>query len=289
MQSFGQIDVDEQTLSDLNLLHVTAQPDAPDSEMTEFLSELNETADSVHPWTKLKIDKDTCIKDCLLESENKERPSTIFFYFGSRNGKQVFIGAAAIADKYSHEFPFMGRPVIGRSYILKEFRTHRMYYPILRHRILACVQRWGDDLIGVLMGSSNSRIFKSIRYNIFGIPFLYIGNVLMKDQQIIRNFIWLTDRYKTLIQNEIFERSENVPTEYENIYAQMVNNVFKLFVNQYDETSYSKLSSQIKSLPDDLLPQKLKPLVELFSSMSIIEASNKFYPIFGDPILKMRL
>ncbi len=285
-----KLDVDKNTLAGLGLEKVIVRSTVQNESLAILISELSQQKDLSHSWTFDNINPDLEILPQLIDLENKSRPTRFFFYYAITNKrKEVFVGTATVGDSISNKFPHIGIPILAKVCILNKFRSKRLYLPILKHRVEVCVQIWGHKLIGVQMASSNPRVFKSIRYNIFGIPFIYIGNEKVGENQNLRNFLWLTDHYKTQLQNEVFEISKIVTNEYENCYAQFVNLIFLMFVNQFDETSYSHLNFLIQSLPRNYMPVSLKPVLDLFVEIPLVASLEKYDNIFDEPISHMRL
>src|SRR5437016_3142612 len=115
--------------------------------------------DCVHSWRNFGPDGTL---DGLLQWENTLRPTRLFFFYVERHGEMTMIAAAAIAEKITRDFPYRGFCVLGRCYIMPEFRGHGFYRHILRYRLEYCKARFGDALKAVHIGSVNGRVSRVI-------------------------------------------------------------------------------------------------------------------------------
>jgi GNAT superfamily N-acetyltransferase len=135
--------------------------------------------DCAHSWKNFCRDGSL---DGLLEWENKLRPTKILFFYRERGGERQLVAAGAVADNLNHSFPHAGFCVVGRCYIMPEFRGHGFYRQTLRHRLDHCRAKFGNELNAVHIGSVNERVFRVITHH--GLPgwpnFIHLGEEDLK-------------------------------------------------------------------------------------------------------------
>jgi hypothetical protein len=68
------------------------------------------------------------------------------------------VAAGAVAGTVSRDFPHAGFCVLGRCYIMPEFRHRGFYRDILRYRLQRCREQLGDTLNAVHIGASAEQI-----------------------------------------------------------------------------------------------------------------------------------
>ncbi|HEV3040686.1 MAG TPA: hypothetical protein VHA33_23175 [Candidatus Angelobacter sp.] len=130
--------------------------------------------DCVHSWRNFGSDGTL---DALLEWENRLRPTKLFFFYIQHQGELIMIGASAVAEKLTRDFPYPGFCVLGRCYIMPQFRSYGFYRYILSYRLDYCKERFGDELKAIHIGSVNDRISRVISsHNLDGWSrFIHLG------------------------------------------------------------------------------------------------------------------
>lgn len=113
----------------------------------------------VHSWRNFGPDGTL---DELLRWENELRPTRIFFFYLERGGQRRMIAASAVADKLTRDFPHQGFCVLGRCYIMPQFRGRGFYRYILQYRLDYCRAQFGDALNAIHIGSVNERVSRVI-------------------------------------------------------------------------------------------------------------------------------
>jgi GNAT superfamily N-acetyltransferase len=113
----------------------------------------------------------------LLAWENQRRPTQLFFFYVRRGSELRILAASAVADKLNRDFPHPGFCVLGRCYIMPEFRGQGFYRRILHYRLEYCRARFANALNGIHIGSVSERITAAITHH--GLPdwppFIHIG------------------------------------------------------------------------------------------------------------------
>lgn len=135
--------------------------------------------DCAHSWKN--FDPDGSL-DELLQWENELRPTQIFFFYVSQGGKNRLAAASAIADRLVRSFPHTGFCVLGRCYVMPEFRRLGLYRRILRYRLEYCRSRYGGALNAVHIGSDNQHVGRVLTdLPLPGWPrFVHLGNQELK-------------------------------------------------------------------------------------------------------------
>lgn len=130
--------------------------------------------DCVHSWRNFGPGGTL---DELLRWENRLRPTKLFFFYLKRGGETHMIAASAVADKLTRDFPHPGFCVLGRCYIMPQFRGQDFYRHILRYRLEYCRAQFGDALRAVHIGSVNERISRVVtNHQLAGWPkFIHLG------------------------------------------------------------------------------------------------------------------
>lgn len=128
----------------------------------------------VHSWKNFGSEGTL---DELLRWENKVRPTKLFFFYLEREGERSMIAASAVAEKLTRDFPHPGFCVLGRCYIMPEFRGQGFYRQILHYRLEYCKAQFGRTLNGVHIGSVNERVSRVIlNHQLDGWPkFIHLG------------------------------------------------------------------------------------------------------------------
>lgn len=95
----------------------------------------------------------------LFEWEVQKRPTIFFFYFMvDAEGRREVVGAATISERVTQAFPYDGFPVMARCYVRRQLRGNQIYKALMRDRYQYCVQRWGDQLKAIHLGSSSPAV-----------------------------------------------------------------------------------------------------------------------------------
>lgn len=115
--------------------------------------------------------------DELLQWENERRPTKLFFFYVRRGDDMEMVAASAVADKLTGDFPHPGFCVLGRCYIMPQFRGRGFYRDVLRYRLDYCKAQLGDTLNAVHIGAIDDRIARVItNHGLAGWPkFAHLG------------------------------------------------------------------------------------------------------------------
>ncbi|HEX7840379.1 MAG TPA: GNAT family N-acetyltransferase, partial [Kofleriaceae bacterium] len=142
--------------------------------------------DCVHSWRNFGSDGTL---EALLEWENRRRPTKLFFFHLKRGGELRMIAASAVADRLTKDFPHPGFCVLGRCYIMPEFRSRGLYRHVLRYRLEYCRSQFGGALNAVHIGAVNERISRVImNHELPGWPrFVHLGEEELSVAGEIRN------------------------------------------------------------------------------------------------------
>ena len=113
----------------------------------------------------------------LLRWENELRPTKIFFFYLEHDGETYLIGTGAVADRLSQDFPHPGFCVLGRCYIMPQFRCRGFYRHLLHYRMEYCKTQFGNSLNAIHIGSINERVSRAIaNHQLTGWPrFFHLG------------------------------------------------------------------------------------------------------------------
>lgn len=151
---------------------VVSQSVEPDDLRRLFECLVNE--ECVHSWRNFGLDGTL---DELLQWENQLRPTQLFFFYLRRGGERRLVAAGAVADTLTRDFPHAGFCVLGRCYIMPEFRGQGYYRRILSYRLGYCGTRFEDTLNAIHIGSVNDRITRIItNHGLDGWPkFIHLG------------------------------------------------------------------------------------------------------------------
>jgi GNAT superfamily N-acetyltransferase len=130
--------------------------------------------DCVHSWRNFGPDGTL---EGLLQWENKHRPTKLFFFYLKRGGETHLVAASAVADRLTRDFLHPGFCVLGRCYIMPQFRGRGFYRHILRYRLEYCRAQFGNALNAVHIGSVNERVSRVItNHQLAGWPrFIHLG------------------------------------------------------------------------------------------------------------------
>ncbi|MES2937608.1 MAG: GNAT family N-acetyltransferase [Pseudomonadota bacterium] len=132
---------------------VVSQAASP-RDLTLLLDSLSRE-DSAHSWKN--FDRTAGLED-LLRWENSRRPTEVFFFHLKRGDDLQIVGTGSVAEYLNSRFDDPGVPVLGRCYILPEFRGRGIYRRVLQFRFERCIARLGHKLKGVHIGSDDERI-----------------------------------------------------------------------------------------------------------------------------------
>jgi hypothetical protein len=116
--------------------------------------------DCVHSWKNFGADGTL---EHLLEWENRRRSTQLFFFYLERGGQTRMVAASAVADRLSRDFPYPGFCVLGRCYIMPEFRSYGFYRQVLHYRLEYCRDHFGSALNAIHIGAVNDRISRVIK------------------------------------------------------------------------------------------------------------------------------
>jgi GNAT superfamily N-acetyltransferase len=115
--------------------------------------------DCVHSWRNFGSEE---TPDGLLKWENELRPTRIFFFYLKHGGESHLVAAGAVAERLTRDFPHTGFCVLGRCYVMPQFRGQGFYRQILRYRLEYCRAQFGSALNAIHMGSVNERVSRVI-------------------------------------------------------------------------------------------------------------------------------
>lgn len=114
----------------------------------------------VHSWRNFTQEPSSYrAAESLFEWEVQKRSTTFFFYsMVDGEGRREVAAVATISERVTKDFPYEGFPVIARCYVRRQFRGNRLYKVLMRDRYQYCVQRWGDQLKAIHLGSSSPAV-----------------------------------------------------------------------------------------------------------------------------------
>jgi GNAT superfamily N-acetyltransferase len=121
---------------------------------------------------------DVSVAEALLDDEEAARPTKTFVYVAKRlDGSDEVVAAASISERINGDFPHDGFPVLARCYVRPNYRGRGLYGVILRHRFEYCLQRWGEELRAIHLGSGDASVWwVATRLEAFSPAFLHIGH-----------------------------------------------------------------------------------------------------------------
>ncbi len=133
----------------------------------------------------------------LLAWENRRRPTEIFFFYLEEAGERHLFAAGAVASRLKRDFPHPGFCVLGRCYIMPQFRGRGLYRSLLRYRLDHCRERFGGELRAIHIGSTDERIARVIRnHRIAGWPaFTHLGH----EELTVANEVREVDAYLLML------------------------------------------------------------------------------------------
>jgi GNAT superfamily N-acetyltransferase len=150
--------------------------------------------DCVHSWKNFGSDGTL---EALLRWENNLRPTEIFFFYLKRDDLMRMVAVGAVADRLMHGFPHPGFCVLGRCYIIPEFRGRGLYRRVLHYRLEYCRERFGTALSAVHLGSDSNWIARVVaNHQLPGWPrFIHLG----QEQLTVAGKAKLVDAYLMLL------------------------------------------------------------------------------------------
>jgi len=121
---------------------------------------------------------DASVAEVLLDEEEEGRPTKTFVYVAKRlDGSDEVVAAASVSERINANFPYDGFPVLARCYVRPNYRRRGLYEIILRHRFEYCLERWGEGLLAIHLGSGDPGVWwVATRMAAFAPPFLHIGH-----------------------------------------------------------------------------------------------------------------
>lgn len=138
---------------DLDEKFVVSKAASP-SDLTLLLDSLSQE-ESTHSWKN--FDRTAGLED-LLRWENSRRPTEVIFFYLRRGKDLQIVGTGSIAQYLNSRFTDPGFCVLGRCYIMPEFRGRGIYRRVLQFRLERCIARLGKNLKGIHIGSDDERI-----------------------------------------------------------------------------------------------------------------------------------
>ena len=174
------------------------------SDLHRLLDCLNHE-DCVHSWRN--FGPNGTLEE-LRAWENQRRPTQLFFFYAKRGGQQRILAASAVAEKVTRDFPHPGFCVLGRCYIMPEFRGQGFYRRILQYRLQYCRSRFGKALNGIHIGSVSEKItFAITGHHLPGWPpFFHLGEEELRVAGEIRtvgDYMLFVPEYLDRLQNEL--------------------------------------------------------------------------------------
>lgn len=271
-------EVSKETLKKLNWKSVIVKETVENEQLKPLLTELQQ-GDYGHTWRWFDFTQSSNISKDLYEFENKKRNTKIFYFYGITNkNEEVLFGAGTVSDKPNANFPFTGFPVIARSYIINNFRNSRLYFPMLKFRMDVCQELFGDQLRAIHLGSSNPRVFQTVKKKEIGIPFLFLGNENIGPSDeccIVRDFLWLTDEYRSQLENLVATCNSNSSGDV--VLGKLSQLLNDFLANNNDSTFYLDLVQildKLKSKSTNLTPINDKALNQLMTLMEEIPVTK---------------
>lgn len=122
------------------------------------------------------------------------RPSTVFTYYLSREGRDEPVAVAMMSPRVATDSPEDGIPVLGRTYVHPAFRGRSVYAQVLRHRLALCQQQWGQGLFGVHIGTSSPRVEQVFRASFPGRT-IRLGDEDIGDAGVVAALMGLTREF----------------------------------------------------------------------------------------------
>lgn len=122
------------------------------------------------------------------------RPSTVFTYYLSHEGRDNPVAMAVISPRVSVDSPEDGIPVLGRTYVHPALRGRSIYAQVLRHRLALCQQQWGLGLFGVHIGTSSPRVEQVFRASFPGRT-IRLGDEDLGDAGVVVALMGLTREF----------------------------------------------------------------------------------------------
>jgi GNAT superfamily N-acetyltransferase len=156
------------------------------------------TEDCAHSWRNFGADGTV---EELRAWENQRRPTELFFFYVQRARELRLLGAGAVADKLTRDFPHPGFCVLGRCYVMPEFRGQGFYRRILRYRLEYCRTRFGSGLKGIHIGTENERVAVAItNHHLAEWPrFIHLG----EEELRIAGHVWTVADYMLLLPDYV--------------------------------------------------------------------------------------
>lgn len=184
-----------------------------DAEMRDLLVSIREE-DCAHSWRNYLP---TSTFADVLTNEQTTRPTTLFFYdlpSKTASDGHDLAAVASIAERLSHDMLSDGMPVLARCYILPAYRGRGLYRQILDHRLSHCLERFGNTLRVVHLGTADSRIACAITKPSGALPsFIRLGTQRLSvngcDKHVGGYFL-LMPKYRKQLQ-DIFDHLPTAP------------------------------------------------------------------------------
>ena len=187
------------TLERLGFRRVVASPTATAADLHGLIAQLHETQ-SDHTWRGFGPRDVDRIAEDLWAFENTRRATHVFFYHGvTHGGARELLGTGAVSPELRKVDAPPGFAVVSRCYIMQQFRSERLYAPFLRHRVEHAQALLGARLRGIHFGSSNPRVFHTVRKHAFPVHFMYLGreHVSCSGQSFtVHDFLGLSSRFR---------------------------------------------------------------------------------------------
>ncbi len=122
------------------------------------------------------------------------RPSTVSTYYLPRDGGDEPVAVAMMSPRVAKDSPEDGIPVLGRTYVRRDYRGRSVYALVLRHRLDLCAQRWGRRLLGVHIGTSSPRVESVFRASFPGRT-IRLGNEDIGKAGVVAALLGLTEEF----------------------------------------------------------------------------------------------
>lgn len=275
--------VSKETLKMAGLDSVVVRQIASDFEVRSLLKNLC-SEKSTHTWQNLiDIGRGDAF-ELLCNFENKKRPTDFFFYYGIKGSGEELVGVGTVAHRINQTFPHEGFPVIARCFIKQNYRNFRLYMPILQHRFEFCRIRFGDNLKGIHLGSQSPRIFSVVKKNLFGLPFIYVGDELLdqrSSKERVRDYLWLSSKSVESLNRLVSEIKNKT------IGQDLALMIQSLIDNNFSSNSFSKIDSLFSDylrrenpfLPNDHLFHQIMDLLNAIPVLKTDQSANDDLPI----------
>ena len=206
----------------------------------------------------------------LLEWEKQLRPTTVFYYYVQSENGALLVAAATVADKINGHTTCQGLPVLGRCYVVPEFRNNGYYREVVQHRLSFCQKRFGHRLKAVHIGTNNKFVSQCITSNT--LTFSHIGQEALN----INDHVHVVDAYLMIMPDYLNRLIESVPKAEED---DSTTALYNSLINIQKQAPSFNLASGIRQAYQSALnegwrnqyaEQEIENLMTFFSEIPLI-------------------